>query len=634
MKQIRVLRVLVSAALLVWISMLSGYAQEVTARTVESMVKPMVNMLGDHPSPYLALHGDDPVQWQDWSQGVLDRAQAEGKLIYVSIGYFSCHWCHVMQKESFKAESAANKLNAGFIPVKVDRELNPALDAQLMEFTQQLLGRGGWPLNIYLTPDGHPLYAHLYTPRENFESILNQLSTVWIEQEDELRKVAKRESQRSLPAPEADFDLTSIPSLLDSFGVASQGMMDDMVGGFGDGPKFPSAPALAALLELQAQQPDASRAEFLTLTFDSMATEGLRDHLDGGFFRYTVDPQWQTPHYEKMLYTNAMLVPLYIRAAHVLDMPHYQSVARDTLDFMLRRMLGDNGAFIAAFSAVDDAGIEGGNYLWTIDAVRSLLTDDEYNVANMAYGFSEDAAGKDLLPRIRIAPEDIAQRTNFAPEKVARLFSSARAKLINARQKRPLPVDDKYLAGWNGLALRAFVQGALAFDEPRYAQASDQLAAYLGEQLWVDGQLLRAVDDTGQPIGQSSIQDYALVSDGLADYLTMLHDKQIDDSRLTSAREFAVQLIDVAWTSFFKNNGWQQLESDLIPGDGPRPILLDTALPSSSSTLIKATLALGAQLEKPTWRKLAVQALNQGMAFSKEFPFWTATQRLALMRMR
>lgn len=589
------------------------------------------NQLKDHASPYLALHGDDPVAWQEWSADVLEMAQESGRLIYLSIGYFSCHWCHVLQQESFRNEDTAKVINASYIPVKIDRELEPALDARLMEFAQRIKGRGGWPLNVFLTPEGYPLYANFYMPVEPFRASLTKLDQVWQDRREELVSVAREEAGGSLPPAEGPFETARVSDFIAAFVAEAETMADNLSGGFGETAKFPSVPQLRLMLALQTHDPLPERKTFMVETLDAMANGGLRDHLDGGFFRYTVDPQWQTPHYEKMLYGNAQLARLYLRAATVLDVPRYLDVAADTLAFLLKRMRTEDGAFVAAFSAVDDNNVEGGSYLWTVSEIDSLLSVGERAVVEQMLGLGKDTAAEPLLPRITKHTAQAAAALGLDGQQVDNDLASAKHKLLAARRQRGLPVDDKILAGWNGLVLSAFAEAANAFDDPesrkRYTDVALQLADYLRDVLWVDGQLLRAVDRDGNAYGQPTIEDYAFVAEGFS----LLH----GDS---GYQDFTIELLDAAWTRYYVNNGWRQTSNSLIPADGPRPLILDTALPSPSATLVNVMLSVGQCQDMPSataerLRERALTALKQGEVFSEQIPFWSATQTLAMLRL-
>ena len=360
-------------AMLAALSVLLTAVTPVAAAEDGAALPDLDNQLAQHPSPYLALHGADPVAWQEWGPEVLQRARRENKLILLSSGYFSCHWCHVMQRESYRDAEIAELLNERFIPVKIDRELEPALDKRLMAYAQATLKRGGWPLNVFMSPDGLPVYAVLYQPAEPFMGLLQRLEIVWQEQSARIRELALAErGPVSLPDSQPHVDPERAGTLQRLAVEAIMAMGDDLQGGFGQSNKFPSAPQLDFLLESLDDSRNPEVIDFLELTLDAMADYGMRDQLGDGFFRYVVDPAWDIPHFEKMLYDNANLARLYLKAGHVLDKPYYTKVARGTLNFMTREMANDKGVLYASFSAVDDRDVEGGYYLWKTQQLKTV----------------------------------------------------------------------------------------------------------------------------------------------------------------------------------------------------------------------------------------------------------------------
>ncbi|MES9880324.1 MAG: DUF255 domain-containing protein, partial [Sedimenticola sp.] len=276
----------------------------------------LTNQLKEHPSPYLAMHGDDPVQWQEWGEEALARARKENKLLFISSGYFACHWCHVMQRESYSNPQIAALINTYFVPIKVDRELQPALDEHLIEFVRRTRGHAGWPLNVFLTPEGYPVFGLTYSPSEQFNQLLLKLKGAWGNQPEQLAKMARRaagEMESGKPAPDKDQPINP-RSLHVGLVTMALAMGDEMEGGFGAQNRFPMAPQWSALLARLTVDKDERLLALAELTLDQMANQGLRDQLQGGFFRYTVDTGWQVPHFEKMLYTQALLSQLYIQA--------------------------------------------------------------------------------------------------------------------------------------------------------------------------------------------------------------------------------------------------------------------------------------------------------------------------------
>ncbi len=298
----------------------------------------LVNQLKNSPSPYLAIHWDDPVAWQEWSPATLELARKENKLLFVSIGYFSCHWCHVMQAESYRNAEIAAVINQGYIPVKVDRELEVALDAKMIAYARSTLGSAGWPLNVFITPEGYPLYATLYEKPDRFSDILTALSNEWKKDSAGLKAIAQKAGAVERTIKKIQPTAALAVNYRNQLVQETLAQADLLSGGIDTPRKFPLSPQLAALLEIEERHHDPKLAEWLRLTLDQMIHGGLRDHLAGGFFRYTIDPDWRTPHFEKMLYDNAQLAMIYLRAARIFKNPAYREIAIETLDFMLSEM--------------------------------------------------------------------------------------------------------------------------------------------------------------------------------------------------------------------------------------------------------------------------------------------------------
>lgn len=556
--------------------------------------EPLTNRLANHPSPYLALHGADPVAWQTWSPQVFERARREGRLVYVSSGYFSCHWCHVMQRESYQDPEVAVLLNAHFIPVKLDRELEPAVDARLMAFVEATRGMGGWPLNVFLTPDGFPVYATLYHPRDEFLDVLRRMQALWGQERPRLEALA-REPAGKPAAADSGLDTARVRDYQQAAQRAALALSDPMHGGFGEQSRFPMAPQLAFLLERQADRPQPALREFLLLTFSQMQSGGLQDHLSGGFFRYTVDPAWATPHFEKMLYDNALLARLYLRAGELLKRPDFTATGLRTLDFMAAEFRAPGGGMIAALSAVDAAGVEGGYYLWTREQLGALLSADEYAAVERPWRLADAAPFE----------------AGYLP--VTRADTGIATELLNARAGRQLPRDTKVLAAWNGLALSAYVDAVRRTGRDDYRRVAQELRDYLATQLW-DGRALRRALADGAALGGASLEDYAYTAEGLLAWAA-LTGKPAD-------RELVRALVDQAWRRFYATPGWRLEERSLMPGDDGRALLADGPMPSPVAVLIDVSL----QVMDTAGRRRARKALAAGQAELKADPFWHVSQ--------
>ena len=584
----------------------------------------LTNTLKGNSSPYLAMHGNDPVKWQQWNSETVARAKAENKLLFVSIGYFACHWCHVMQKESYQAADTAKVLNRKFISVKVDRELNPALDARMIEFVERTRGYSGWPLNVFITPDGYPLFGLVYLPHDDFKALVEKLASYWEKDPDGLNADAKLAASELAPAY-IDFSKTTLTEKLDKLGetFVKRSLIDadKFLGGFGEQSKFPSAPRVMALLTQYQKTADEKLGKFLITTLNSMQKYGLNDSLGGGFFRYTVDPQWHVPHFEKMLYDNALLASLYFDAAEVFDRSDYLATALATTKFMTETLGTKSGGLVASLSAVDDKNVEGGYYLWDRDEIKNNLTAKEWAVVEPAWGIFGTPTLEGLFLPVAVSDFDdlVKEKTVVAAgikqEDLAGLLESAKKKLLAIRAKRGLPVDTKRLAAWNGLALSAFVKAAQVTKTNKDKQAAKRLRDFLVNQLWDGKQLMRARNEQGKQIGKAAIEDYAFVAAGLFDWATYTGNKQ--DHKL------AIELTRQAWQRFFGQQGWRLSEENLLAYGISEHVIADGPMPSPAAIILQVTQAI---LERDSNAKLPINKFKAVLAASEkdvlDDPFW------------
>ena len=569
------------------------------------------NQLKGHASPYLAMHGNDPVAWQEWKSSILGLAQKEHKPIFISSGYFSCRWCHVMQRESYSNPKIAALLNRFFIPVKVDRELNPALDAYLIDYLERTRGSAGWPLNIFLTPEGYPLVGTTYMSPERFVQVLTQLKDAWSEQADRMRDLARKGLLELTAEPPRDAGQgdVSMAEVQQRFLRQALALSNPMEGGFGEQNKFPMAPQLLALLRLRAGQPGKDLDHLLLLTLDQMAGQGLRDQLGGGFFRYTVDPAWHVPHFEKMLYSQALLARVYLLAGKQYQRQDYLDVARDTLDFILREMRGPQGMFIASFSAVDDAGHEGAYYLWPAEELDTVLGEADAQLARRHWNMlGPPTTDGGYLPRSGESVLEIAKSTGEDMEALSQRIAQIREKLLEARAQRSLPRDTKELAGWNGLLLGTLAMAGKELDSPAYLQEAGRLADLLREQLWQDGRLWRAREGD-RPVGQATLADYTYLADGLQRLLAVKDDPE--------RRRWRQELLRNAWRRFHDVRGWRTAEVSPLPGMGPVKAIQDGALPAAPAVLMATSVS--SEADRVT------ESLRQALPLLADEPFWYAS---------
>ncbi|GMQ89090.1 MAG: thioredoxin domain-containing protein [Gammaproteobacteria bacterium] len=595
------------------VSLVMGVAGSASAAPV------LQNQMVDHPSPYLAMHGDDPVHWQVWSRETLEKARTLNRPLLVSIGYFSCHWCHVMQRESYRDPALAKVLNEYFIPVKVDRELNPALDAHLIEFVQLTRGNAGWPLNVFLTPEGYPIVGMTYVPKEQFLAILDNLRQSWSSDADHLRDMAREgvaEWQRIRKGEPAKKPAGI--SAAHTMRVQTAQIRDELAGGFGQQTKFPMVSQLRALLWMREQLDDRSQDDFIRLTLDRMASQGMHDELGGGFFRYVTDPGWQVPHYEKMLYDNAQLAVLYLQSAKLFQSSRYRQIGLGTLDFMLREMWRDGGYFIASFSAVDEQGREGFYYLWDDATLEKLLNKEQLKAVKAAWFDEQDRHSEyGRLPRWQDDPSVVARQLGWSETRLEQVLASAREKLLMVRAGRTLLPDDKGLAAWNGLALSALAAGYAATEGEQYGKQADQLADYITGKLW-DGKALIRARDGNQVMAQGTLEDYALVAQGLWDWSRQQPARK-------DYRELVGKLLRTAWQRYFKNGRWIQSDTPLIPMLGGRVALDDSPLPSATATIARLSqLHEGLRKDADIQKKVNAH-LNEFRIYHGDSVFWYAS---------
>jgi len=590
-----------------------------------SVAGSITNVLNEQSSPYLRLHAQDPIAWQIWDQSVLDRARKEQKLIFLSSGYFSCYWCHVMQRESFSDQKIARLLNANYISIKVDREMDPALDAYLVAFVERTRGTAGWPLNVIISPEGNPIIGMTYLPRDQLAGVLSEVLQLWQQNKPYLRQMANQaadqlRSERKLVKASLSKSLgTKFTSM---FLQQSMEIADELSGGFGDQSKFPMVAQLQALLSIYQREPRSDLKHFLEITLDQMASQALRDHVGGGFYRYTVDPNWQNPHFEKMLYDNAQLGLLYSRAASILGKKIYLSVVRDTLEFMSRDMQTPDGALVSSLSAVDGKNVEGGYYFWRRDELKTLLSDKDYKIVTPLWGLDSPSRFESgYLPVFVKSAEDVSKSLGIPVDKVYKSIASAKNALFKQRQMRILPVDTKLLAAWNGLALQAFVAGEKITGTGRYRANAQKVRDYLVKILW-DKSILHRVIDGSAPEG--TLEDYVFAAQGLWSWYLLTGNQQ--DLNIIK------QWVQIAWQQFYDNTGWRLASHSLLPGYFGIPILEDDSLPSPSATLIGLSIELGKHWKNPALSRDIEQALSIGHDAITTNPFSHATQITVLSR--
>jgi uncharacterized protein YyaL (SSP411 family) len=506
------------------------------------------NRLAGEKSPYLLQHAHNPVDWYPWGEEAFAKARAENKPIFLSIGYATCHWCHVMARESFENEAIAALLNQWFVCIKVDREERPDLDAIYMRAVEAMTRSGGWPMTVFLTPDRQPFFAGTYFPPERrgnlvgLRELLPRIHELWVKEPDKARQAAQEMvTQLRVAATTQPGAVLPDRAVFAAYRAAVQGAFDREHGGFGRGAKFPPALDLALLMRLDWRKGDASGlSSEVGRTLDSMMAGGLYDHVGGGFHRYTVDRAWRVPHFEKMLYTNALLVPVYLEAYQLTGRPDYAKVVRETCDYILRDLTDPAGGFYSAEDA-DSGGGEGLFYLWTPPELDAALGKDAAALFAAAYDVTKAgnfAGGRSILHRM--ADEAVlARQFKLTPAAVGARLAAARAALLNARAKRERPQrDDKVITAWNGLMIGALARADQVLQEPRYRAAAVRAADFLLTHLRRDGDLLRRWR-AGEAAIPAVLSDYAFLVHGLLD----LYEATLDLRWLTTARDLGQEMV-------------------------------------------------------------------------------------------
>lgn len=500
------------------------------------------NRLIDEKSPYLLQHAHNPVDWHPWDEEAFAKARREDKPIFLSVGYSTCHWCHVMAHESFENEEIAAILNRNFVSVKVDREERPDIDNVYMTYVQATTGSGGWPMSVWLTPELKPFFGGTYYPPEErwgqpgFKSILTRIAEAWTRERDRIVSAADEVTQRlrqaTSVAPDPAVQLER--ELIDQTYRQIRASYDPKHGGFGDAPKFPRPSAPDFMLRHHARSGTQDALDMTLHTLQAMAEGGMYDHLGGGFHRYSVDERWQVPHFEKMLYDQAQLVRTYLDAHQITRDPFHARIARETLDYVRRDMTGSEGQFLSAEDADSDIPgrpgehAEGAFYVWERDEIDAVLEPRAAELFRFHYGVEEngnvrsDPQGefrrKNIL-HIAHSLEETAARFDETPEHVVRLLAEARSQLFDKREERPRPhLDDKTITAWNGLMISAFARAHQVLEDRDYLEAARAAANVIRTKLHDEqrGVLLRRYR-RGVPGIDGYLDDYAFLIRGLLD---------------------------------------------------------------------------------------------------------------------
>ena len=531
--------------------------------------KPMhTNALIHEASPYLQQHAHNPVNWVPWGDAAFEQARRENKPIFLSIGYAACHWCHVMEHESFENDTIAAYLNEHFVAIKVDREERPDVDHHYMQAVQRMTGQGGWPLSVFLTPDRKPFFGGTYWPAESkfgrpgFLSVLQSVERAWKLRHDEILSSASEFHEilrDSAQIEQQPGDITL--DLLKAAVRGSEQSFDSVHGGFGSAPKFPHAMELGLLLRLSARLNSARAREMALFTLRKMARGGMYDQLGGGFHRYSTDARWLIPHFEKMLYDNALHLPVYLDAYAISGDDEYRETARQTLEWVLREMSTPEGGFASSLDA-DSEGEEGRFYVWTPTEIASVLGEERGHRFCRIYDVTDAGnfeGGRSALNLVEPLETELAED---------------RSKLLTAREQRVRPArDDKVLTDWNGLMISALVRGFAVLNEPRYLDAAQRTADRLLSPFEVDGRLVHSFLGN-RTLETQLLMDYAALGNGLLDVFLADGNQRWFNGAISLARTMDER--------FSMNDGLYKMSADDIAGANPIDPF-DSAMPSGIS---------------------------------------------------
>jgi uncharacterized protein YyaL (SSP411 family) len=588
-----------------------------------------MNRLGKEKSPYLLQHANNPVDWYPWGEEAFEKAAREDKPIFLSVGYSTCHWCHVMEHESFEDEATARFLNENFVPVKVDREERPDVDRVYMLFVQASTGSGGWPMSVWLTPERKPFFGGTYFPPDNrfgrpgFRAILENLARAWNDDRARVEESGSRVvEQLKEYADQGEVAGNAGQAALDSAFQGFRRMFDSRLGGFGRAPKFPRPSVHNFLLRYYAATKNEEALEMVLLTLREMAKGGMNDQLGGGFHRYSVDERWFVPHFEKMLYDQAQIAVSYLEAFQITRDGQYAAAARDILSYVQRDLTHPEGGFFSAEDADSAADAarptekrEGAFYVWTSKEIEDALGPADAGIFSLRYGVEaggnveEDPHGEfhvqNILYQAR-SIEETAAACGAGVDETRSLLESAKARLMDRRARRPRPhLDDKILAAWNGLMISAFAKGAQALGEDRYADAAAAAAKFMRDRLWVEsrGVLLRRFRD-GESAIDAFLDDYAASILGFLD----LYETRFERADFLFAVKLAERAIEL-----FED---REQGGFFSTAEGAENLVLrlkddyDGAEPSGNSMMTMALLKLARMTDREDFRTAAVRTLE------------------------
>ncbi|MDF1500877.1 MAG: thioredoxin domain-containing protein [Anaerolineales bacterium] len=581
----------------------------------------MPNRLKDETSPYLLQHADNPVDWYPWGEEAFMRAKSEGKPIFLSIGYAACHWCHVMAHESFEDPEIAEIMNRHFVSIKVDREERPDVDSIYMDAIVALTGQGGWPLSAFLTPEGEPFYGGTYFPptrrfnMPSFQEVLESVHEQWSTNREQVDRIGKELSAhiRSTPVFEAGEERLE-PAALDSAAEQLFEKYDWKNGGWGGAPKFPQASAVEFLLQRYHRKRDRLALDMAKHALQSMARGGIFDQVGGGFHRYAVDERWLIPHFEKMLYDNAVLLPAYLHVWQLTGEPEFLEVVDKTIQFLIREMQDDAGGFFASLDA-DSEGEEGKFYVWTADELRTILTDEAdrelaLDVYGLRAGPNFEGANVLYLPD---PVTDIAHERDIDEQDLRKRLRRIEAQLLNGRASRPRPAaDDKIITAWNGLLLIALAEAARALKNADYLSAAQKLAGFLSSELKTQAGWRRTWRK-GVPKNAATLRDLAGAGLGFL----ALYETDFNPVWFQEAEELCVEILEHYQDP---QGGFYDTRDDLQDLIARPKSIQDTPLPSGNSLAVMLFLKMYNFTSNGQYAEPAERALRGMQSMASRHP--------------
>ena len=586
------------------------------------MKRQWTNRLIHESSLYLRQHAHNPVDWYPWGEEALSRAREEDKPILLSIGYSACHWCHVMEKECFENEAIARIMNERFINIKVDREERPDLDEIYMQALQLMTGRGGWPLTIFLTPDLIPFFGGTYFPPEDrfglpgFPKVLIAVSDFYRNRRQDILRIKaqmKAWLQALIKIPSEEKNLE--PAVIKEAFIHYRDQFDFLHGGFGRAPKFPDALSLFFLLRYWKSRKEEEALEMVEKSLKGMAEGGIHDHLGGGFHRYATDDRWLIPHFEKMLYDNALLSRLYFEAYQATRKQEYREVGEGILDYILREMTSPEGGFFSSQDA-DSEDEEGKFYVWEKEEIHRLLGEERGSLFSTYYGVSSEGnfgEGKNVL-HLACPLEKISSDYQVPLFELEEILEEGKKILFQEREKRPRPQrDEKIITSWNGLMISGFVYGFMVTGKNKYFFSAEKAAAFILEEMFKEGKL-RRIYSMGKAYHDGCAEDYALLIQALLD----LYEVSFNADYLIKAQELQEIMMEKFWDK--EAGGFFFTEKEEPPFLGRFKQLFDQAIPSSNSVAVMNLLKLGYLVQEESWKKKAEDILRLLSTYLKHQP--------------